>query len=101
MPMIPNSKSCTKCDVEKPLEEFYRCKSKKFGRGAHCKVCMAEYQAANKYRGNLYMDKNLYDRLERLRAETEYKSLNALVVAILEQALAEIGKGGDADDAEK
>jgi metal-responsive CopG/Arc/MetJ family transcriptional regulator len=49
----------------------------------------------------LYLDKDLYDRLDRLRAETKYKSWNALVIVLLEQALAEIEKEGASDDAEK
>lgn len=54
-----------------------------------------------KYRGNLYMNKELYDRLERLRAETDYRSWNALVIVLLEQALAEIEKEGASDDAKE
>ena len=33
------SKVCTKCKVEKPLDEFYRNKKQKDGRRARCKEC--------------------------------------------------------------
>ena len=33
------SKVCTKCKVEKPLDEFYRNKKQKDGRRASCKEC--------------------------------------------------------------
>jgi len=48
--MMPKSKICNKCGVEKPLDEFNRNKSKKFGRASHCKVCVAEYYGKNRER---------------------------------------------------
>lgn len=36
-------KTCTKCKIEKPLEDFYLCK--RDGRVARCRVCIAEYQS--------------------------------------------------------
>ncbi len=34
------TKVCTKCGVEKVLDEFYRSKRGKFGRCSHCKLCV-------------------------------------------------------------
>lgn len=49
----------------------------------------------------LYMDADLFARVRRLSREYKYRSFNAFVIAILEQALAEIEKEGAGDDAEK
>jgi hypothetical protein len=48
--MMPKSKICTKCKVEKALEEFHKRKCGKFGRVSHCKVCVAEYREKNRER---------------------------------------------------
>lgn len=42
------NKTCTKCGVEKSLEEFYKQKTGKYGRTAQCKACFREYQLANR-----------------------------------------------------
>jgi 5-methylcytosine-specific restriction endonuclease McrA len=42
------NKVCTKCKVEKVLEEFYAHKRGKHGRLAECKVCNKIYRAENK-----------------------------------------------------
>lgn len=39
--MLPDSKRCTKCDVEKPLLEFSKAPRGKHGRKASCKSCDA------------------------------------------------------------
>jgi hypothetical protein len=36
-------KTCKKCGIEKPLEEFYKQKSAKDGHRTRCKVCTDEY----------------------------------------------------------
>lgn len=46
--MTPKSRSCAKCGVEKPLEEFHRQKDGKFGRRSLCKVCTAKYREGNR-----------------------------------------------------
>lgn len=46
-------KKCTKCKIEKKLEDFPVRKEKKDGRHSHCKVCRAEY------------DKRTYDSIQR------------------------------------
>lgn len=37
--MEKKTKKCSKCGEEKPLEEFYRHKSKKYGVRSECKLC--------------------------------------------------------------
>lgn len=41
-------KKCTNCGEVKPLEEFYKDKSKKDGRERRCKVCKKRYYEANR-----------------------------------------------------
>lgn len=41
--MVPESKRCSVCGVEKPLEAFSRQKLGKHGRRANCKECAAAY----------------------------------------------------------
>ncbi len=47
-PLKVPSKVCKKCHVLKPLEEFSKDKSCKFGRKAQCKCCVAIHYAENK-----------------------------------------------------
>lgn len=48
------SKPCTKCNIRKPLEDFYKQLKRKDGRSSHCKTCraatLATWYAANKER---------------------------------------------------
>ena len=44
----PDTKSCTKCGVEKDRSEFGKDKTKKDGLQHHCKNCRAAYTKANK-----------------------------------------------------
>ena len=46
--MMPKSKICTKCKVEKPLDQFYKLKIGKFGRASQCMVCAAKYYRENR-----------------------------------------------------
>lgn len=32
-------KTCTKCGMDKPLSEFYKSKTEKYGHTARCKIC--------------------------------------------------------------
>ena len=38
-------KRCSKCGVEKPLDQFYRQRGRKDGRTSHCKICRNAYKA--------------------------------------------------------
>jgi hypothetical protein len=40
-----DTKVCSKCGVEKPVEEFYICRREKSGRQCRCKVCTKENNA--------------------------------------------------------
>jgi hypothetical protein len=50
-------KTCTKCGVEKPLDEFYKNSHSKNGIYPSCKVCCKEHKAANKNRLKEYNKK--------------------------------------------
>lgn len=60
------TKICTKCNCEKPFEEFYKNKNKKYGLESQCKECLKckskEYRESNKeyisLRHKEYVDKN-------------------------------------------
>lgn len=54
-------KTCTKCCVEQPLENFHSHKTGKFGRVSHCKSCRKEYQAQH-YQDALEINRNAYAR---------------------------------------
>lgn len=45
------AKSCSKCGVEKPLEDFHK-GAGRFGRRSDCKVCVKNYQSENKKSGS-------------------------------------------------
>lgn len=45
--MAEDTKTCTRCGVEKPLDGFHRDKSKKDGRQTYCKACNAAWRQAN------------------------------------------------------
>jgi hypothetical protein len=46
---VSSTKKCSKCGIEKPLDDFYKSRSGKFGRTQQCKVCHREkYQPQSK-----------------------------------------------------
>ena len=49
-----NTKTCTKCGIEKELSDFSKDKSEKFGRKSQCKQCWKNYYLEHKTR----IDKN-------------------------------------------
>lgn len=55
-----DTKKCTKCQNEKPLDEFHNVKRNKDGKHNKCKTCASEYQ------------KSLRNRPERVKQRTEY-----------------------------
>jgi hypothetical protein len=70
------TKVCTKCKVEKPLDEFNNCKLGKYGKKPSCKQCCnkaaEKYREKNKYeikdRQKRFQDKNK-DRIRAKRKE--------------------------------
>ena len=36
---LPNSKQCSKCNAKKPLSDFYKDKSRKYGVANYCRLC--------------------------------------------------------------
>lgn len=44
--MLPDSRTCTKCRIDKPLSEFSKAPGGKYGRKANCKACDAARHAA-------------------------------------------------------
>ena len=50
-------KHCPKCKTDKPLDQFYNCKSRKDGKTGHCKKC--HYAA-----GKLWLDRHPESRAE-------------------------------------
>lgn len=57
---------CTKCKVEKPLEDFNKAPKGKYGRQAHCRMCHAAKMKAHNSKAEI-REKN------RLYAETHAK----------------------------
>lgn len=51
------TKLCRDCKLELPFEDFYKCKTGKFGLQAKCKKCLKEYEAQNKERIKAYRKK--------------------------------------------
>ena len=43
------SKKCSKCDVVKPLDEFYKEKPRKDGHRSDCKECLKQYNSQYKH----------------------------------------------------
>jgi len=60
--MSGETKVCSKCKIEKPLSEFHKQKSGKYGVHGWCKTCFSNWQKEHRYRGErktpiLYMTK--------------------------------------------
>ena len=58
-------KVCSKCGIEKDMNEFNKDRNHKDGRRSHCKACRREYRLANKEKDGLY-------RLAHKEQEREY-----------------------------
>lgn len=75
-------KYCSKCDIEKPLAEFYNNKAMKDGKSNYCKVCHTAEAKKRKY--NYHYDRREYAKqwyLENKNREQEkrktYRLLNS------------------------
>ena len=63
------SKACTKCNVEKPLSEFYRQSKTKAGLHANCKVCSAAYDKAWQVKNRVKIAKRKKEEYQTMVAE--------------------------------
>lgn len=81
---VPQTKVCSKCGIEKPLDDFYRAKRGLYGRRADCKQCKDKVsrlwllntpraQEGNRQRAKEYYWKNKEKVLPRVR---EYAAKN-------------------------
>ena len=61
----PTVKACTKCGVEKVLEEFHLNKKGKFGRHSWCKACFDEWQQTYKQRPGVKRQQRAYAKAHR------------------------------------
>lgn len=57
----PTTRVCSKCGVEKPLEDFHKDKTKTLNRGYVCKKCVSKYQKS----------RNKGSRPENIRRESK------------------------------
>lgn len=55
------TKICTKCDVEKRLDDFPKSKLGKFGTDSRCKKCRSNYYYTNKIQ-SIYNSKRYYNK---------------------------------------
>jgi len=67
---IPLTKICTKCGVEKPLEEFCLDNSRKDGRSSRCKKCKNELQNERRRNNPELREKHNKRRREKLLSES-------------------------------
>lgn len=63
------TKRCPKCGETKPLDAFHKNKSQKDGFNHYCKVCKAQYYAANAER---FQEQRLPKRIANAEAKREY-----------------------------
>ena len=70
-------KVCTRCKVEKPIDEFSNNKNASDGKNSWCKACYRVYRKENKERLNK-MDRLYYERNreERIAYQKEYRMSN-------------------------
>ena len=61
----PNHKCCTKCGVDKVLDEFSADKKKRDGKTSHCKACVSEFRK-HKRNGTLPSPTVKEDKMERI-----------------------------------
>ena len=80
-------KTCTKCQETKPLDRFHKNKSAKDGFIAHCKLCMNDYNEANKDKASAY-DKAYYkaNREKILARKKTYREANKEKIAAYNEA---------------
>ncbi|MFB7440255.1 endonuclease VII domain-containing protein [Streptomyces mirabilis] len=68
--MVPESRRCTKCRVDKPLPEFSKAPRGKFGRKASCKACDAGRAQAN-FKSRAMPPEEVKRRLDERRGDAK------------------------------
>ena len=61
------TKTCSRCQVEKSFDEYYKNKSSKDGHGNNCKNCMKIYRTKRKQKASLYHKKYREKNKEKLK----------------------------------
>lgn len=69
--MLPDSRACTKCGLDKPLSEFSKAPRGKYGVKASCKACDAERYAANPTPSRALPREELQRRLAERRGDSK------------------------------
>lgn len=87
-------KTCTKCNAEKPISEFYKQKTNsKDGYQSHCKVCdnarkaawkLKNPELATQYQKTASANKYIKDRFSILQKNMEWKKSNPAKVAAMD-----------------
>jgi hypothetical protein len=66
-------KQCSRCKVNKPLDEFYADRRKRDGRRSQCKACQRERNASNSLRQREYDQRHRMLHLEEIRVRDRIK----------------------------
>lgn len=74
MDSIPHLKRCTKCGVEKPLDQFYKSKQHADGLFPWCKACKRGYDQRPETRQRAYAHKKKPEVRERSRAQERLRN---------------------------
>jgi len=69
--MLPESRACTKCGLDKPLSEFSKAPRGKYGVKASCKACDAARYAANPFPSRALPVEELQRKVNERRGDTK------------------------------
>ena len=84
-------KTCSKCEVEKPIGEFNKCNKAKDGYQYYCKVCsrkrgLVNYQRNRQARLDRFAARYAKDRDFYLRKAREHRRKNPQAIAVVQSA---------------
>jgi hypothetical protein len=72
------SKICTKCNVDKPLEDFGVSNKNLFGRHSHCKLCRSKYEQNSRNScSNLHIEYTICPKCNTLKHQSEFPKENS------------------------
>ncbi len=72
-------KTCYKCKIEKPLDDFYNLSSSKDGKQYNCKECRRKEYQKNREKNNKYYEKNKQKKKEY---QKQYREKNKQKIKI-------------------